>query len=226
MLAAVHTAKRLRASADVPKRPRIVIENAETGLAVSAVPGRRDGEMDVEVRPPRPIKPVDTVIPAAGRVGRSLALKVSNPYLLFDAGKLGISPSEMLSLHGAPDARLLTCLGAEADEVRSHLGLAPESDLPKLALLLSDEGRILARTIYLDQWHPGLPLTGLVTFIVAILVPGSPWHDAARDGSEFRFRGPRETIRVGASRDDSSGDVTSVKIADRRVINHVENISI
>jgi 2-methylaconitate cis-trans-isomerase PrpF len=171
--------------------------------------------VDVQVRPATPVHPADVVLATPGCPGL-LALRVNNPYLLLNADAVGLSARELLGLAGPADPGLLHPFTAAVAQVQTQLGLPAGGDLPKLAVL-AVEGRdtIVARTVYLGRWHPGLPLTGAITFLTAALVPQSPWYhrDVALHG--LRLSTPAGDIRVSTSA--NRGVLTSFHIPAREV---------
>jgi hypothetical protein len=198
---------------------RATIVNADTGLVVTVSPSLRSGSVDVEVRPATPVRPVDVVLPTSGSPG-VLAVRVNNPYVLLDADAVGLSASDLLGLAGPADPRLLHPFTAAVTQVQTKLGLPAGGDLPKLAVLAA-RGRdtIVARTVYLGRWHPGLPLTGAITFLTAALVPQSPWYhrDVALHG--LRLSTPAGDIRVSTSAD--RGALASFHVPAREVARDV-----
>lgn len=196
------------------------IVNADTGLVVTVSPSLRCGAVDVEVRPATPVRPADVVLATPGFPG-VLAVRVNNPYVLLDADAAGLRATDLLRLAGHADPRLLHQFTDAVAQVRTRLGLPEGGDLPKLAVL-AVQGRdtVIARTVYLGRWHPGLPLTGAITFLTAVLVPQSPWYhrDVLLHG--LLLRTPAGDIRVSTGT-DPHGALSSFHIPAREVIRDV-----
>jgi hypothetical protein len=224
MVAAAPTAYRMMRYRGYDGHDPVVVRNVDTGLAIAANVAA-DG-VDVQVIPPRPLVPADTVIRVPGVQRRSLVLGVNNPYLVIDGASFGLSQLDLMELRGAPPAQLHNQIRTETDKVQACLGLPTGKDLPKVALVRSDGPRLAARTIYLGSWHPGLPLTGAVNFLVAALIPGSPWHQEALADNVIEIQTPGEVIRIGMSRNSAQGAITSFTIPNRKVVAHVESIEI
>lgn len=192
------------------------IVNADTGLVVTLCPSRRPGSVDVEVRPPAPVHPAAAVLATPGCPG-VLAVQVNNPYVLLDAATAGLGARDLLGLAGPADPGLLRPFTAAATQVHTRLGLPDGGDLPKLAVLAAEgHDTVVARTLYLGRWHPGLPLTGAITFLTAALVPRSPWYQATIRVHGLRLRTPAGDIRVSTGT-DTRGALTSFHIPDREV---------
>ncbi|MFY1674077.1 hypothetical protein ACN27G_29695 [Plantactinospora sp. WMMB334] len=195
------------------------IVNADTGLVVAVSPSLCSGSVDVEVRPATPVRPADVVLATPGCPG-VLAVRVNNPYVLLDANVVGLSARELLGLTGPADPVLLRPVTDAVAQVQAQLGLPAGGDLPKLAVLAAgDRDTIAARTIYHGRWHPGLPLTGAITFLTAALVPRAPWYhrDVLLHG--LRLRTPAGDIRVSTGTDQ--GALTSYHIPAREVTRDV-----
>ena len=190
--------------------------NADTGLVVTVRPSPRSGCVDVEVRPGTPVRLADVELVTPGCPG-VLAARVNNPYVLLDAAVVGLHADDVLGLSGPADPGLLHPFTAAVAQVQTQLGLPAGGDLPKLAVLAAESpGTIAARTIYLGRWHPGLPLTGAVTFLTAALIPQSPWYhrDALLHG--LRLRTPASGTWV-TTRTDVHGALTSFHVPAREV---------
>lgn len=196
------------------------IVNADTGLIVTVSPSLCSGSVDVDVRPATPAHPADVVLATPGCPG-VLAVWVNNPYVLLDAATVGLSARDLLALTGPADPGLLHPIAVAVARVQAQLGLPAGGDLPKLAVL-ADTGQktVVARTVYQGGWHPGLPLTGAITFLTAALVPHAPWYhpDVLLHG--LRLRTPAGDIRVTAGT-DQGGALTSFHIPAREVTRDV-----
>lgn len=112
--------------------------------------------------------------------GRALAVTVvdaGNPYALVDARAVGITDAVGLHLSGDTERAMLLQVRARLAPL---LGLGGSSVLPKPALLLrTASGELHARAISVDDWHPGLALTGLVAIAALEVADTSTETDLA-----------------------------------------------
>lgn len=201
----------------------VSLTNADTGLAIVVRRSRDGAGLDVETLLSAPVHPGDAVVTLAAPGPRAAVVTVNNPYLLVHAGDLGLTTGDLVELRGVARPELVASVASLVAMVREHLALPADEDLPKLALLLAGERELVARTVYLDRWHPGLPLTGLVNFVLAALVPGSPWAAGEPSSGELLVRSPIEVVRVGTRRDDT-GAVVAVTVGNREVVTHAERL--
>jgi hypothetical protein len=194
----------------------VAIANADTGLVVTVGPGRRTGTVHVDVQPATPVRPEHVRIATPG-CPAVLATAVNNPYVLLDAAAAGLDAQDLLRLSGPADPGLLRPLGTAVEQVRTQLRLPVGGELPKLAILASaGPDTVAARTVYLGHWHPGLPLTGAITFLTAALIPRSPWFNRDVVFTGLRLRTPAGDVRVTAQA-GPDGALTSFHIPDREV---------
>ena len=93
-------------------------------------------------------------------------VNVVNEYILIKAEDIGIrSIEELLSLDENDNIYF-----PMVKEIRKNIieknNLRKESEFPKIAVVY-DKGNLAARTVYLNNWHSGLPLTGAITIMFA-----------------------------------------------------------
>jgi hypothetical protein len=224
MVAAAPTVHRMMRSLGGAEYGSFVMRNVDTGLAITASAAAE--EVDIQVIPPSPLDPVHTIIHVPGIQPGSLVLGVNNPYLVINAESFGLSHLDLMQLRGVPSIELHSKIRTETNKVQACLGLPTDHDLPKVAVLRSDGARLVARTIYLGSWHPGLPLTGAINFLVAALIPGSPWHQQTLTDAGIEIQTPGEVIRIGVLRNSVQGAITSFTIPNRKVLAHAEGIKI
>lgn len=95
-----------------------------------------------------------------------------NEYIIVNAKDIGInSKEELLSLDGA-DELYLPKVKKIRNSIIEKYNLEKESEFPKIAVVYNNGG-LAARTVYLDSWHKGLPITGAITIMVASKMQGS-----------------------------------------------------
>ncbi|WP_445491534.1 PrpF domain-containing protein [Niallia sp. 03133] len=136
-------------------------------------------------------------------LGRSLPVSIinaGNPYVLVHASQFGIKDEESLFLnqdHLIPDLLELR------REVGKKLGFPITSVFPKIALVIEKYGSegqfegIAARALYIDKWHPGLGITGLVCLGTAINTPNSIlYHSANQPENTLKIRHSTGTVPI------------------------------
>ncbi|MGW2151562.1 hypothetical protein ACWCOT_45190 [Nonomuraea bangladeshensis] len=99
-------------------------------------------------------------------------LDAMNPYVIVHAADIGATADTLIARDPGP--ALLDRLCRLRRHVGALLGGPLDGEFPKAAIACRGPGRqIVGRTIYLGQWHPGLPLTGGITLALAALAPGT-----------------------------------------------------
>lgn len=221
IVAACYTIMRLRNSSSGP----VLVENVATGLVVAIHPEDGGTSCTIEASLP-PGSPDAFVIPVSHDDAAVLALRVNNPYVIFDGRGLGLTPDQLLACSGRPDDSLRRRFEVEARKVRTYMGIEPGRNVPKIAVLFRDGRTLYARTIYRGEWHPGLPLTGLISLVVSTLITSSPWHEADRVAKELEVVGKGDTIRVSLHQPASPTQGAAVRVAARRIVNYVQDVAV
>jgi hypothetical protein len=146
--------------------------NLDTGLTVTM-----DGE-SILVCPSNSSAEDQVPIPLPGHLRRGWLVRLNNPYLILGAESVLMDQNDLLSATGKVSESILHAIQNEVLHARKWCGALDNSDLPKLAFICRLPDRIVARTIYLGDWHPGLPLTG--TCSIAVLAAANRWYGADR----------------------------------------------
>lgn len=105
-----------------------------------------------------------------------------NEYILVDAEEIGIhSEEELLALDKSDDTYLPKVKELRKAIIDKH-NLNKESEFPKIAVIYNKE-QLAARTVYLDSWHKGLPITGSVTIMIATKIKNSIIYNASKENN-------------------------------------------
>lgn len=97
-------------------------------------------------------------------------LDIANPYILIKAHELGIeNPTELLNLSKKNSPFIYDRTERIRQKIAQSLGYSHKSGLPKIAVYIINDKSIVARTIYLNNWHNGLPVTCMITMGVYYL---------------------------------------------------------
>ncbi|QIZ66983.1 PrpF domain-containing protein [Geobacillus subterraneus] len=111
--------------------------------------------------------------------GKSIPVSIinaGNPYILINANYFGIHSKECLF---SDQEHLVPTLLEIRKQIGSRLGFSVTSVFPKIALVLTERGKdgylksLAARSIYVNNWHPSLGVTGLVCLGVATNIADS-----------------------------------------------------
>lgn len=97
-------------------------------------------------------------------------LDIANPYILIKAHELGIENStELLHLSKKKCPFIYDRTERIRQKIAQSLGYSHNNGLPKIAIYIIENNSIVARTIYLNNWHNGLPVTCMITMGVYYL---------------------------------------------------------
>ena len=88
-----------------------------------------------------------------------------NEYIIVNAENIGIKSKEALLSLNETDKMILPKVKQIRSAIKEKYNLDKESEFPKIAIVYSD-GVLAARTVYLDGWHKGLPITGAITIMI------------------------------------------------------------
>lgn len=96
-------------------------------------------------------------------------IDVVNPYIIVNAKDVGIkNEEEILNLSNEDNENdeKLKYVKEIRDIVIEKYKFKKDSEFPKIAIVLNNND-LVARTIYLNNWHKGLPITAIITIAVA-----------------------------------------------------------
>ena len=136
----------------------------------------------------------------SGRPVEVSLVSMSNPYAFVSGPDLGVTTAAELFGAGEGLYGTMTEIHRAACRV---LGWDPSGAFPKVAVLVSDEGRLAVRAVSVPTWHPTLALTGAVCLGAAVGVEGAvPWRAAQQAGhrdGQLTILTPASTVRVAAT---------------------------
>lgn len=95
-----------------------------------------------------------------------------NPYIIINAKDLGITCKEELLHLDESDKDVLERVKNIRKNIIKRYNFDEKSEFPKIAIVLCDHG-LSARTIYLDRWHKGLPITATLSIAVMTKIKNS-----------------------------------------------------
>jgi hypothetical protein len=93
-----------------------------------------------------------------------------NPYILVNAESLAVNTAEQLmNFNNHVKDEVLPILKNIRNRIIEKFELNADSEFPKIAIVYNRE-IIAARTIYLDKWHEGLPITAAISILKSVIM--------------------------------------------------------
>lgn len=105
-----------------------------------------------------------TINESFGNINASI-IDIVNPYIIVNAKEFGVNTITELLVLGDEDTDVLRKVKKVREDIIKKNKLKAHSEFPKIAVVLNDNG-LAARTIYLDSWHTGLPITAVISIAV------------------------------------------------------------
>lgn len=103
-------------------------------------------------------------------------INICNPYILVNATSLNVDTvKQLLSFNNNTADDILSVLEDIRSRVIEQMNLDADSEFPKIAIVHNRE-LLAARTIYLNKWHDGLPLTAAISILAARKIEHSVIH--------------------------------------------------
>lgn len=134
-------------------------------------------------------------------------LDVVNPYIIIDAKKIGIQDKSTLLGLNEEDIDILEKVKKIRKDIINKYNFSEDSEFPKIAIVLSN-GELVARTIYLDSWHKGLPLTAAISIAVASKMKNSVIYNDLDNNEILNPKGSKNvTIQT-----DNIGNILMCKV--------------
>lgn len=106
-----------------------------------------------------------------GRVKASI-INFVNPYIIINAKDLGITCKEEILHLDESDKDVLERVKNIRRNIVKRYNFDKKSEFPKIAMVLYDYG-LSARTIYVDRWHKGLPITAILSIAITTKIKDS-----------------------------------------------------
>ena len=121
-------------------------------------------------------------------------IDIVNPYIIINAKDLGIKTDvELLSLKNS-DVGVLKKVKKVRRDIINKYNLKQNSEFPKIAVVLNNK-KLTARTVYLDGWHTGLPITAAVTIAITGKMRNSViYNQALKSSGILNPKGIKEVI--------------------------------
>lgn len=111
-----------------------------------------------------------------GKIIKYSLINAVNEYILINAEDIGINSKEQLLELDNEDNKYLPIVKAIRKMIIEKYNMDRESEFPKIAVIYSKDD-LAARTVYLDKWHSGLPITGTITIMLATKMKGTIIYD-------------------------------------------------
>lgn len=119
--------------------------------------------IDINIDSEKSIKK-ETIITADERKITIEYINVLNPYVIVSASSLGLtSIREILKLRKTYRTDIYMISNEIRQIIAKEFNFSIESNLPKLAIVFKNNNYYFARTLYMDDWHSGLPITCMLT---------------------------------------------------------------
>lgn len=132
------------------------------------------------------------IVKRFGNINASI-IDVVNPYIIVNAEGFGIETSEELLKLDLNDRNIIEKVKEVRKDIIKEYNFSENSEFPKIAIVLHKD-KIASRTIYLDNWHKGLPITAAISVIVVSKIKNSSIY---REDSEINeILTPKESKRI------------------------------
>ena len=147
-------------------------------------------------------------------------LNIVNPYIIASSIHVGVKDAETL-LH------VENCTNEILDKVKKirnmimqTLALPSDSEFPKIAIVHVKGSTISARTMYLNKWHPGLPITGAISLAIASQIKGSivDFGQNTVPTSEITVQTPKEQESIFIKTSKKSEALVNFIVRNRKAI--------
>lgn len=155
-------------------------------------------------------------------------LNIANPYIIVSSTRIGIRDAETLLKVENCHPDILGKVKNIRGVVIRTLALPSDSEFPKIAVVHGDGTTISARTLYLQKWHPGLPITGAISLAVATQIKDSvlDLEGQPLPTDEITIRTPREQEKICIETSKPSGALTKCVIRNRKAVIQQRGIEI
>jgi len=142
-------------------------------------------------------------------------INIANPYIILPAERFGVN--DVVRMTSSTEDSLITLLS----QIRKHIiqvsQLPLDSEFPKVAIVSQKNESIQARTIYLNKFHPGLPLTGVINLIIAYYSGAHVYSSFGKNKKVIEVFSPSGPVKVYTEFSDDKTKISSLDILDRKV---------
>jgi|GEM_PF-7018463 len=115
-----------------------------------------------------------------------------NPYIIVDAKSLNVnSVEQLMKLNNNNNDEIIYALKSIRQRVIKDFSLNKDSEFPKIAIVYSGDV-LAARTIYLNKWHDGLPITAIISILIATKIKKSVIYNLKKHKYILTAKGKKE----------------------------------
>lgn len=167
-------------------------------------------------------------VPVDGEQIPVTTLNIANPYIIVPSTSIGIKDTENLLRAEDQDDNVLERVKNIRSAVIRILALSPDSEFPKIAAVHAAGTMISARTLYLQKWHPGLPITGAISLVVATQIKNSVLDltDQSIPSDGITIQTPQEKEKLYIETSKPSEAIVKCVVRNREAVLHQSGIEI
>ncbi len=191
----------------VYKQDNISLTNIDTGLKISVEKNENSFDLNVTSLVGKNVN--SAKIKENFENSKFSLINIVAPYIIVNAEDFGIKTNEELLTLNENNRDILERAKKLRKDIAKKYDFDENSEFPKIALVLNNSNNLCARTIYLNNWHPGLPLTGAISIQLASKIKGSVIYNENFQGNEILTpKGPK-IINIDI---DDNGQILTCKI--------------